>query len=240
MNDNDSKDLLEPRFITFDFGDTLVTSAPSYLARTTLGLKELGHELTEDEVKTAYFKADLSTAEGLLPRAPFTSEEFREMFGAYFFKYMGLEQEAAELGPPLLKILTELRPERVMMPGARELLERLHEMGYPMGIISNNDGFTRDKCEAVGIADYFMFILDSTQEEMMKPDPRLFKKAVLTAGVAAETILHVGDLWGCDVMGARAAGIPAVWLRNDLVSPEPVPGARKVYKLLEMLEFIKK
>jgi HAD superfamily hydrolase (TIGR01549 family) len=229
---------IEPRLITFDFGDTLVSSEPSYLSRTAQHLCELGYEYTEDEVKRAYFRADITSAEVLLPQAPFTDEEFREVFGSSFFKFLGLEREAPIVGPKLLRKLVEFRPRRVTVPGALEVLERLHDLGYPLGVVSNNDGFTRDKCEAVGIAKYFLFILDSTLEGMMKPDPRIFAKACHTAGVTPETVLHVGDLWGCDIMGARSAGMPAVWLGNDLISPAPLTGAVRIDKLLGLLDLV--
>ena len=231
--------LLEPRFITFDFGDTLVSSEPSYLARTAQGLSELGHQFTEDEVKKAYFLADIEAARVLLPRAPFTTEAFREVFGSSFFRSLNLEREAPKIGPLLLQKLIDYRPRRVMVPGALEVLERLHDLGYPLGIVSNNDGFTREKCEAVDIARYFVFILDSTLEGMMKPDPRIFAKATHIAGVPPEKVLHVGDLWGCDIIGARAAGIPAVWLGNDLVQPEPLTGTGRIDSLIELLDVIK-
>ncbi|HUT52495.1 MAG TPA: HAD family hydrolase [bacterium] len=231
--------LPEPRLITFDFGDTLVTSEPEYLERVAMGLTELGHPRSVGEVKAAYFEADLIAAEELIPRAPFTADDFRRAFSTGFFRSLGLLEKAAELGPPLTKWLIELRPRRVLVPGGRELLARLSEAGYPLGIISNNDGNTREKCESVDIAKYFFFILDSTLEGVMKPDPRIFQKALRTAGVRPFETLHVGDLWGCDCLGARAAAIPAVWLGNDIVNPQPVPGTMRINSLLELLDAIK-
>jgi HAD superfamily hydrolase (TIGR01549 family) len=231
--------LPEPRLITFDFGDTLVTSEPEYLERMAMGLTELGHPRSVGEVKAAYFEADLIAAEELIPRAPFTPEAFRQTFSAGFFRSLGLLDHAAELGPPLTKWLIELRPKRVLIPGALELLTRLSEAGYPLGIISNNDGNTREKCESVGIAKYFFFILDSTIEGVMKPDQRIFHKALKTAGVKPFETLHVGDLWGCDILGARAAQIPAVWLGNDVVDPQPVAGTMRIKRLLELLDAVK-
>ena len=231
--------LPEPRLITFDFGDTLVTSEPEYLERMALGLTELGEPRSVEEVKAAYFEADLMAAERLIPRAPFTPEDFRRAFSAGFFRSLGLLEKAAELGPPLTKWLIELRPRRVLVPGARELLARLSDAGYPLGIISNNDGNTREKCESVDIARYFLFILDSTIEGVMKPDPRIFRKALRTANVRPFQTLHVGDLWGCDCLGARAALVPAAWLGNDIVNPLPVPGTMRINSLLELLQYIK-
>lgn len=238
MSANELSCLPAPRLITFDFGDTLVTSEPSYLERVSIALTELGESRSLEEVKAAYFAADVMAAGELLPRQPFSAEDFRKSFSTGFFEGLGLLEKAAELGPPLTKILLELRPRRVLMPGAMELLARLREAGYPMAVISNNDGCTEDKCQDVGIADNFMFILDSTIEGVMKPDSRIFLKALKTAGVSPFQVLHVGDLWGCDVMGARAMSISSLWLGNDFVDPEPLPGSRRIDSLLEILDLV--
>ena len=229
---------LSPRLITFDFGDTLVTSEPEYLERTALGLTELGYEKEVKHVKKAYFEADLLTASELLPKAPFTTDDFQRTFGRHFFEGLGLHEEYPTIGPPLRDFLIGFRPQRVMMPGAIELLDKLHDAGYALGIISNNDGNTREKCEDVGIDDKFMFILDSTIEGVNKPDPRIFLKALATANVKSGEVLHVGDLWGCDVMGAKRAGIPAVWLGNDFVTPELEDETYRIENLLELLELV--
>lgn len=224
-----------PKLITFDFGDTLVTSDPPYLDRMALALGELGCPRSLAEVTRAYFQADLTVATELLPQAPFFPEEFQARFSAAFFAELGLSAEAPRLRGPMQQKLIELRPRRVMMPGAGELILRLHSQGYRLGIVSNNDGRTREKCRSVGIEHFFSFILDSTQEGVMKPDPRIFSRALKLEGAEAAEVLHVGDLYGCDVMGAAAAGIPAVWLGNDLISPPAVPGCRRINGLLELL-----
>jgi len=231
--------MIEPRLITFDFGDTLVTSEPSYLERTSIALSELGYPRTLEDVQTAYFRGDIHSANTLLMETPFTPDRFREVFSSNFFTEAGLIEKAEELAPPLTKWLTDLRPKRVMMPNARELLDKLRDAGYPMAIISNNDGFTRQKCEAVSIDDYFMFILDSTQEGITKPDPRIFLKALELAQLKPKEVLHVGDLWGCDVLGPHAVGINAAWLSNDLVDPEPVDCSWRIKELLELLDIVK-
>lgn len=239
MNQTNDDGLFEPRLISFDFGDTLVTAEPSYLARVAQGLSELGRPKSFEEVKAAYFRGDIKAAGRLIPNAPFSTGEFEQTFSQCFFEELGLMEDAAELGPRLAQRLIELRPQRVMMPGAEGLLARLHEQGYPLAIISNNDGLTREKCRAVGIEDYFFMIIDSTAEGVNKPDPRIFQKLLMSAGLKPPEVLHVGDLWGCDVLGARNVGINAVWFGNSLVTPGPLPEVRTIFRLEELLEHIR-
>jgi putative hydrolase of the HAD superfamily len=47
-----------------------------------------------------------------------------------------------------------------------------------------------------------------------KPDPRMFAAACALAGARPDEVLHVGDDPELDVLGARAAGLHAAWLRR--------------------------
>lgn len=229
---------ISPRLITFDFGDTLVTSQPPYLERIAMGLTELGFPRSMPEVESAYHRADFRHSRRMLALAPFDNATFEEGFGQTLFEELGLPGDHRELRPRLKNWLLDFRPERVLMPGCRELLDRLAARGFRLGIISNNDGNTREKCAVVDIDRYFQFILDSTLERVMKPDRRIFDRALQQGGYAAAETLHVGDLWGCDILGAHAAGIPAAWLTSPYVQPPELPGVYRIGRLLDLFEVI--
>jgi FMN phosphatase YigB (HAD superfamily) len=55
-------------------------------------------------------------------------------------------------------------------------------------------------------------MLDSHEEGVEKPDPRLFEIALERSGARRGETLHVGDLYHVDVQGARSAGLDAVLL----------------------------
>src|SRR5258708_2366530 len=54
--------------------------------------------------------------------------------------------------------------------------------------------------------------LDSQEEGVEKPDPRIFEIALARCGARPEATVHVGDFYHVDVEGARAAGLRAVLL----------------------------
>ena len=230
----------KPRFklVTFDFGDTLVTSAPPYLARIALGLTELGFPKSAQEVQAAFHRSDLKHSARMLGQAPFDNATFQTGFARTLFDELHLSGDQAELYKQLSHWLIDFRPRRELMPGASKLLAGLQRRGYRLGIISNNDGKTRQKCAEVEIETYFAFILDSTQEGVMKPDGRIFAQALKLGAASAEETLHVGDLWGCDILGAHAAGMWAAWLSNSYVSPDPVDRVFTIEKLLDLLEIL--
>ncbi|MEI6666921.1 MAG: HAD family hydrolase [Acidobacteriota bacterium] len=106
------------------------------------------------------------------------------------------------------------------VPGVLELLEALHPHA-PIGIISNNVvGEQLEKIRVCGLEPYLDTIVISEEAGVAKPDPRIFSIALARIGCEAEEAVMVGDAWENDVVGARAAGIRAVWFnRFDAATP---------------------
>jgi putative hydrolase of the HAD superfamily len=68
--------------------------------------------------------------------------------------------------------------------------------------------------DRIGLGRYFDARAVAHQVGVSKPDRRIFEHACEQAGVAPERVLHVGDDFELDVLGARAAGMHAAWLRR--------------------------
>jgi putative hydrolase of the HAD superfamily len=94
-------------------------------------------------------------------------------------------------------------------PGA---LARLRAAGLRLGVVSNSDGRVEEALEAAGLRRYLDVVVDSTLAGVEKPDPAIFRTALDALGVPPSQALYVGDLYDVDVIGANAAGIPAVLL----------------------------
>lgn len=54
-----------------------------------------------------------------------------------------------------------------------------------------------------------------------KPDRRAFHAVAERCGVAPANVLHIGDDWACDVIGAVGAGLQAVWISRGRPAPDP-------------------
>lgn len=111
-------------------------------------------------------------------------------------------------------------------------LDRLRSAGVRMGVISNANGTVRAKLERVGLAGYFELIVDSHEEGIEKPDPRIFARTLERMGVRASEAAYVGDLYHVDVVGAAAAGLSPFLLDPfDLYESSPVPRIRSLAEL---------
>ncbi|MCL4819212.1 MAG: HAD-IA family hydrolase [Vicinamibacteria bacterium] len=93
--------------------------------------------------------------------------------------------------------------------GAPEALRRLRARGLKLVVVSNANGKLRSLMDRLGLAPLVDVMLDSHEEGVEKPDPRLFARALERSGARAESTLHVGDLYHVDVVGARRAGLRA-------------------------------
>jgi FMN phosphatase YigB (HAD superfamily) len=123
---------------------------------------------------------------------------------------------------------------------ASATLERLSGRGFAVGILSNWPlAVTIDRFAAAhGWTPWLRSIVVSQRVGTIKPHPRIFRAAEEALGFdgaappgAAGRILHVGDDWAADVVGAAGAGWRTAYLRNrqaDTPLPTSEPGDRLV------------
>jgi len=116
-------------------------------------------------------------------------------------------------------------------------LEALRGLGMPLGILSNFGTGLEDLLRDRGLRDYFGFTVVSALVGAAKPDPAIFDHAVTAAGQPRHRLLYVGDHFGDDVAGARAAGLDVVLIdRADRHGDKPCP---RIHSLLDLLRYIR-
>ena len=97
-----------------------------------------------------------------------------------------------------------------------ETLSQLKQEGYLLGMITNGLGqFQSRVIDGLGIRDYFDAILISEIEQVRKPQPEIFQRAIARLGVTALESVFVGDHPEADMMGAKNAGMKTIWKRNS-------------------------
>jgi putative hydrolase of the HAD superfamily len=100
--------------------------------------------------------------------------------------------------------------------GLVEMLILLRKQGYLLGIISNGRGeFQTHAIEGLGIQDYFDVILISEFEQIRKPQAEIFHRAAQRLEVIYQDCVFVGDNPEADILGAKNAGMKAIWKRNS-------------------------
>ncbi len=113
-------------------------------------------------------------------------------------------------------------------PGAGALIERLAR-DRRVAILSNWPlAKTIDRyCESAGWAEHLSVIVVSQRVGTIKPHPAIFAAARAALGEPPPgAILHVGDDWAADVVGAKGAGWRAAWL-STRPRDSPLPGSER-------------
>lgn len=96
-------------------------------------------------------------------------------------------------------------------------LQRFRDEGFKLAIVSNWDTPLEPLIERLGIFEYFDAIVASHDARVCseKPDSHIFNYALAAIGVSAEEVVHVGDTYVADIVGAQSVGIRPILLDRD-------------------------
>ena len=194
------------RAVLFDAGNTLLFLDYDRLA-AAVG-DALGLSLTAAELAAAAPEAART-----MERARLSDRERAIAYLEALFLAAGIpEGRLAEVHELLVRMHAEHHLWSGIAGDAHDALARLRRAGLKLGVVSNSDGRVEEALEAAGLLVYFDVVVDSGVAGVEKPDPAIFLAALEALDVRPAEALHVGDLYEVDVIGANAAGIPAVLL----------------------------
>ncbi len=154
---------------------------------------------------------------GLLTIDEARAERYKRLFSKY-----GVDTDAELIEEARQLYSTAYRTNQRAVPGAVELLERL-KGNFKIAIVSNNFGLEQKaKIDVCGLGKYLDVIVTSVEVGFTKPSPEIFRLALDKLGCSADEAVMIGDSWESDIVGARNAGIRAIWFnRYGNVCPEP-------------------
>jgi putative hydrolase of the HAD superfamily len=198
-----------PSVLLFDFGGTLDAEGIPWKERFhRLFEEEAREELPAARFDPAFYAADDALV-GTIPR----ELPFRETVARL--------SESVARG---LALADSGAANRVAGRFTREALERLaaserllSELSgrYRLGVVSNFYGNLERVCADAGIAPHLSAAIDSVAVGFEKPDPRIFRAALERLHAEPAEALFVGDSLPRDMAGARALGMPHVWLSPE-------------------------
>ena len=139
-------------------------------------------------------------------------------WGRYVGTMMRLAGLDAARVPALLDALWVRHRARnfwhIVPDGLLPALAAARSRGVAIAVVSNSEGKLEGLLADVGLLPALDLVIDSGIVGFEKPDPRIFRIALDRFGLPPSRALHLGDVYGTDVVGARAAGI-----RVALVDP---------------------
>ena len=102
----------------------------------------------------------------------------------------------------------------VPMDGLNETIEYLSAK-YRLGIITNGASEMQNKkIDSLGIRPFFDAVIISGEVGIRKPDEEIFCMACEKLNVDNKSTVFVGDNFEKDVIGAKNAGMYAVWMKR--------------------------
>ena len=206
----------------FDAGETLLHPHPSFPELFVEVLRERGVSVDPDAVVEGMthfserFHDTVSSDEHRLwSTSPDRSRAFWFAIYRDFLAELGIEDPGGELPEALYTRFTDLASYR-LHPDAVPAIERLHEAGVTLGLISNFEEWLERLLDALDVARYFAVQVISGIEGVEKPDPKIFHLALERTGATPETSAYVGDSPFFDVEAAREVGmVPVLIDRRD-------------------------
>ena len=119
--------------------------------------------------------------------------------------------------------------------GAAELLRALRSWGCGVWLLSNAQAiFTGWELEQLGLDSLFDGVYLSSDYGCKKPDPRFFEILLRERGIDPKHAVMVGNDGVCDIGGARAVGLSAIYIRSNLSPREPLPVADYVLEKMDL------
>jgi putative hydrolase of the HAD superfamily len=203
--------MLDPsslRAITLDLDDTLWPVGPTLVAAERVLSDWL---LANAPATAAATDADARTAirRALVAEFPDRAHDMSFLRHEGLRRAMRAAGDDPRLADEAFAVFLDARQRVVPFDDVAPVLARWARRWRLVAVTNGNADVGR-----TGLGEFFSGAVSAHEIGCAKPDPRMFVAACRAAGVDPSQALHVGDDPHLDVLGARAAGLHAAWLRR--------------------------
>jgi putative hydrolase of the HAD superfamily len=196
----------ELKAVIFDFGGVF-TDSPFH-AFSAYAAKIGASEEQVTEIVFGGYALDSDHPWHRVERGEITLEKAREGIMA-LGREKGLDVDVWEVFMAMAENGGGLRQELV------DYLPAIRSAGYATGILTNNVVEFRDHWRAMlPVDELFDFVIDSSEVGMRKPNPKIFLRALQTAGLAPEEVLFLDDFEG-NIVAADTLNIQCMLVDGD-------------------------
>jgi putative hydrolase of the HAD superfamily len=202
---------MSPRALVLDFFGTLAR------ATVSLGLNDVlaryGHTIP-DHLQEMWWSGDIDGTEHV------EQSRSRDHYVAWQRERLVAMLHEADVHPgeheQILADLAAGRAIRVLeaYDEVPSVLAAVRESGVDLVVCSNWDWDLEAAIEEAGLAGQFDALVSSAWAGARKPHPRIYRYLLEQTGLTPADVLFVGDTWGPDVEGPRAAGMTPVYLER--------------------------
>ena len=225
--------------VFFDWFNTLAHYDPPREETESRALQEFGITVPADRLRHGILIADKEYFEENLV-SPIRKRSPEEQ-ARVNIRYQKTVLDEAKISAPedlLYKIIKRLqesyaRMTFVLFDDVLPILKTLKERNFTLGLLTNIHRGIEPICQKLGVAPYLDFTVTSGEAGADKPQPPIFMLALERAGVTPSEVIHVGDQYKLDVVGARGVGIAPILIDRSDSYPE-VDDCPRIHSLAEL------
>ncbi|MHA2365440.1 MAG: HAD family hydrolase [Candidatus Hodarchaeales archaeon] len=125
-------------------------------------------------------------------------------------------------------------PKPKLFPDVVPFLKLCKDKNIKVALLSNTmDTYPRERIIKDKVEKYFDVIALSHEIGAWKPDPKIFNVTSEELGVKNTEIIHIGDEFWQDMLGASQSGIHGIW-RVLTINDELITSFRQITSLLDL------
>jgi HAD superfamily hydrolase (TIGR01509 family) len=143
--------------------------------------------------------------------------EFYEAFEAFLLSAGLSHSQIDEVEAACRARRHQLEADARALPGVKTTLERLHQSGLALGVVSNSEHpafVLRERLEQFAVGQLFTTVVSSIDLERTMPDPACYLSAVKALNLPAHQVAFVGHDTA-ELAGAAAVGMPTIAFNFD-------------------------
>ena len=161
--------------------------------------------------------------EAVAVERPEWAHDFTRMRHESLARALRLAGDDPALADPAFDVFFAARNRVELFDDAMPALEALSRR-WPIVALTNGNADLR----GIGLASYFTATVSAREFGVGKPDARIFHEACRRLSAQPHEVLHIGDDWALDVVGAHRAGLRSAWVRRGSDATVPIDGTVRV------------
>ena len=231
---------MQPKMVIFDIGRTLLEYSEFDSLKGVRALmpyiSENPHDLTAEEIdqRTSEIFALFEESRKQLFEVP------EKTILTLAYDVLGLKFSISI--DEIERIIWTEDVVKVPIPHAKELLNRLHEMGIQTAVISNMDfsgDLLRQTLNQIFPNNHFQFVIASSDYGVRKPNHYIFDAGITRSKLSPADIWYVGDKVKVDVEGSRAVGMTPVLYKFERNTYGELPeGLIVIDDMIDLLKYM--
>ena len=221
------------RALTLDLDDTLWPVWPAIVRAE----QEVEAWLAQHAPATAArfdSRALRALREQVAAEQPAWAHDFTRMRRESLALALALAGDDPALAEPAFDVFYAARNRVELFDDAVPALQALAAR-WPIVALTNGNADLR----RIGIASHFTATVTARDFGVGKPDARIFHEACRLLATPPAQVMHIGDDWALDVVGAHRAGLRSAWVcRNSAKAAPPAGSARADCVVRDLRELV--